>query len=77
MDITNNQYLIELAHAKMPFGKYKDWYLTDLPEAYLVWFKQKGFPDNKLGIMLQEMQELKTNGLEPLLRKIRKDFSVK
>ena len=30
--------LTELANARMPFGKYKDRYLVDLPEAYLVWF---------------------------------------
>jgi uncharacterized protein len=65
--------LIKLAHAKMPFGKYKGTYLTDLPEAYLVWFKQKGFPKNNFGTMLMEMQEIKMNGLEPLLRKIRKE----
>lgn len=28
--------LLELAHYKMPFGKYKDRYLVDLPLAYLV-----------------------------------------
>jgi uncharacterized protein (DUF3820 family) len=70
---TYQERLIKLAHAKMPFGKYKGNYLTDLPEAYLVWFKQKGFPKNNLGTMLMEMQEIKMNGLEPLLRKIRKE----
>ncbi|ARV13471.1 MULTISPECIES: DUF3820 family protein [unclassified Gilvibacter] len=53
----------------MPFGKYKDRYLIDLPEAYLVWFRQKGFPEGKLGRYLQEVHELKVNGLEPLVRK--------
>ncbi|WP_161634403.1 putative quorum-sensing-regulated virulence factor, partial [Aquimarina pacifica] len=27
-------FLIKLASAKMPFGKYKDRYLIDLPEYY-------------------------------------------
>jgi len=67
----SKQELIKLAHAKMPFGKYKGIYLTELPEAYLVWFKQKGFPKNSLGTMLMQMHEIKMNGLEPLLRKIR------
>ena len=63
--------LIKLAHTKMPFGKYDGRYLSDLPEAYLVWFKQKGFPKGDLGRMLEEVHEIKINGLDPLLRKIR------
>lgn len=66
--------LIELAHSKMPFGKYKDNYLVDLPEPYLVWYHQKGFPKNKLGEQLHLMYELKLNGLEYLLRNIQTHF---
>ena len=44
--------LIELAHYKMPFGKYKGEYLVDIPEYYYTWFKQKGFPEGKLGQQL-------------------------
>ncbi|HMB64527.1 MAG TPA: DUF3820 family protein [Eudoraea sp.] len=66
--------LIELVHCRMPFGKYKGYYLLDLPEAYLLWFRQKGFPDSKLGRHLQQMLEIKMNGLESILRKIQKDF---
>lgn len=65
-------HLLELANYKMPFGKYKDRYLTDLPEAYLQWFKQKGFPDGKLGRLLAEMLELKINGLEGMLRQLQR-----
>jgi uncharacterized protein (DUF3820 family) len=54
----------------MPFGKYKDWYLANIPEYYFVWFKQKGFPDGKLGKMMAEMYELKLNGLEGLVQKL-------
>ena len=67
-------HLIKLAHTRMPFGKYAGSYLSELPEAYLVWFKQKGFPQNELGAMLSEIQEIKMNGLEGLLRKIRKEY---
>ena len=66
--------LIELAHYRMPIGKFKNRYLVDLPEPYLVWFKQKGFPEGKLGTLLQSMIEIKINGLEPLIRKIQKEF---
>lgn len=68
------QKLIELANYKMPFGKYKDSYLIDIPEYYLVWFKQKGFPEGKLGMMLEQMYEIKLNGLEEIIYKIRKQF---
>lgn len=66
--------LIELAHYRMPFGKYKGWYLVNLPEAYFVWFKQKGFPEGKLGRLLQSMHEIKINGLESIIYRIQKDF---
>lgn len=68
------QKLIELANYKMPFGKYKDRYLIDIPEYYLVWFKQKGFPEGKLGMMLEQMYEIKLNGLEEIIYKIKKQF---
>jgi uncharacterized protein (DUF3820 family) len=64
--------LTELANARMPFGKYKDRYLTDLPGAYLVWFSTKGFPEGRLGQMLAAMHEIKTNGLEKLLIPLRR-----
>ena len=63
----DHKALIELAHAKMHFGKYKDRYLSDLPEFYLIWFRQKGFPKGKLGDQLAVMLEIKMNGLEDLL----------
>jgi uncharacterized protein (DUF3820 family) len=65
--------LTELANTRMPFGKYKDRYLADLPEAYLVWFGHQGFPKGKLGRMLEAMLEIKTNGLEKLLVPLRKN----
>ncbi|MCW8980536.1 MAG: DUF3820 family protein [Altibacter sp.] len=64
------EHLIELANYKMPFGKYKGQYLVNLPEPYYVWFKQKGFPPGKLGNLMEEMFEIKRNGLEDLLRKL-------
>jgi len=66
--------LIELAHYRMPFGKYKGRYLVDLPEAYYVWFKQNGFPKGKLGNLMLSMHEIKMNGLEPIIKKLQKDF---
>lgn len=71
----DKQKLIELAHYRMPFGKYKGRYLVDLPESYLIWFQQQGFPEGKLGDLLRSMLEIKTNGLESIIRKIQKHFS--
>ena len=78
MNITpDKEKLIELAHYKMPFGKFKGRFLVDLPEPYLVWFNQKGFPEGKLGMLLKSMHEIKVNGLEPLIRRIQRDFPSK
>ena len=64
----NNQHeLVELANARMPFGKYKGKHLIHLPEFYLVWYKNKGFPEGKLGRQLALILELKVNGLEDLI----------
>lgn len=72
--MTPQDHLIELAHYKMPFGKYKGQYLVDIPEPYYIWFKQKGFPEGKLGRLLKEMTEIKVNGLEPIVRKVQREY---
>jgi uncharacterized protein (DUF3820 family) len=59
--------LVTLANARMPFGKYKGTLLIYLREDYLVWMKQKGWPDGKIGKQLQMVHELKMNGLESLI----------
>jgi uncharacterized protein (DUF3820 family) len=38
-----------------------------LPEPYLVWFKQQGFPEGQLGAQLAMIYEVKLNGLEKML----------
>lgn len=69
--IPDPQVLITLAKMRMPFGRYKDRRLIDLPEPYVVWFSQKGFPKGKLGEMLQMVYEIKANGLEYLFGPLR------
>ena len=71
----DKDFLIKLAHAKMPFGKYKDRYLIDVPEYYYVWYHSKGFPKGQLGTMMQQMYEIKLNGLEELIYGIKKRYS--
>ena len=70
--MNNRDYLIKLANAKMPFGKYKGRDLINLPEHYIVWYQNKGFPKGQLGEMLQLVYELQLNGLEDLVRNIKK-----
>lgn len=68
----NSDLLLKLAQTRMPFGKYANRLLIDLPEPYVVWFSNKGFPQGELGIMLGIVLEIKTNGLEYLFDPLRK-----
>jgi uncharacterized protein len=65
------EILLKLVSVRMPFGKYKDYLLCDLPEHYVMWFHQKGFPGGELGMLLATMYEIKLNGLENLLRPLK------
>jgi len=65
----DKKVFIALATTKMPFGKYKGLPLVDLPERYLVWFSQKGFPQGTLGELLRIVYEIKRNGLEYLFNR--------
>ena len=66
------EILLELIEARMPFGKYKGRLLIDLPEPYVVWFRQKGFPAGTLGKQLETVYVIKANGLEHLFNPLRK-----
>ncbi|MBQ0116539.1 MAG: DUF3820 family protein [Flavobacterium sp.] len=72
--MTDQEELILLAHTKMPFGKYEGYFLIDLPEHYVVWYHNKGFPAGKLGQQLGLVYELKLNGLEDLIRNIKRTY---
>ena len=63
--------MLKLAAAKMPFGKHAGMRLVDLPEPYVIWMSQQGFPKGELGDMLRTVFEIKVNGLEYLFKKIR------
>ena len=63
--------LLKIANKKMPFGKYKDLPLIDLPEPYVVWFHQNGLPNGELGRLLGLLYEIKLNGLEHLFKQLR------
>lgn len=66
--VPDREFMLKVASMRMPFGKYKGRLLVDLPEPYVVWFRQKGFPNGELGRMLELIYEIKLNGLEYLVR---------
>ena len=76
----NKKSLAKVSHAEL-FGKQKEkfsaldnfefdkmkWDKLEIPEPYYVWYRQKGFPQGKLGDQLAMMYEIKANGLENLI----------
>lgn len=62
-----NKHLIQIATMKMPYGKYAGRPLIRLPERYLLWYQNKGFPSGELGVLLALTLEIKINGLEYLI----------
>lgn len=68
--------LLEIVRVKMPFGKYKDRLLCDLPISYLEWFHSKGFPPGKLGMQLSTVYEIKVNGLEEIIYRLKNNSQL-
>ena len=62
--------LFRVLEWRMPFGKYAGRTLIDLPQPYLVWFAQQGWPAGTLGEALALTLEIKHNGLEAMVRAI-------
>ncbi|AUN97497.1 hypothetical protein DOM21_13950 [Bacteriovorax stolpii] len=71
MDFAQND-LVKLTTVVMPFGKYKGRTLIELPENYVLWFYDQGFPEGELGKLLGLLYEIKLNGLEELVMNIKK-----
>jgi uncharacterized protein len=65
------EHLLKIANTKMPFGKYAGRELIDLPEEYLLWFAQKGFPRGELGELMNLVLVIKSEGLEGLLKPLK------
>ena len=66
------EILMDLVTKTMPFGKYAGRLLSDLPVHYLEWFQRQGLPPGRLGMQLATLYEIKTNGLEEILRELKK-----
>lgn len=63
--------LQRLVTQTMPYGKYKDRAIADLPGHYLSWFAREGFPAGQLGRLLALMHEIDHNDLRGLLAPLR------
>lgn len=63
--------LTDLVTIKMPFGKYKGTLICDLPVSYLEWFRNKGFPPGKMGMLLSSVYEIKINGVSRILNQVK------
>ncbi|NNE28980.1 MAG: DUF3820 family protein [Saprospiraceae bacterium] len=77
MNQPNPELLKQLVQVKMPFGKYQGRLIADLPEPYLIWFRKKGYPKGKLGVLMETCYEIKSNGLEEILYELKSLFSEK
>lgn len=72
--IFNKEILVESLVYPMPFGKYKNVKVCDLPVFYLEWFLNKdGFPKGKLGDMMALIYQIKLNGLEEMIEQLKKE----
>ena len=66
--------LLDLVKMQMPYGKYKGYLICNIPESYLLWYKDKGFPKGKLGDLMATMFEIRVNGLEYLLTPLKNQY---
>ncbi len=70
--------LSEIHRTDMPFGMFgKEKYpphgvpVYDLPEEYLMWFKQREFPKGRLGELMAHVCEIKETGMDSLFNPMR------
>lgn len=63
--------LAEIGNTFMPFGKFgAQAYppagvpIMDLPQEYLAWFQQRGFPKGRLGELMAHVCEIKETGMD-------------
>lgn len=70
--------LSEIATTHMPFGKFgpQDYPphgvpVMDLPQEYLAWFQQRGFPKGRLGELMAHVCEIKEVGMDSVFDPLR------
>lgn len=67
-------YFDDLIFYQMPFGRYKDSFLDNLPYEYLHWFADKGggFPSGRLGELMEFVYHTKSVGAEVVFAELKK-----
>lgn len=68
----NPSILKELVTSKIYFGKYKGQLICNIPVHYLEWMDRQGMPSGKVGMLLSTMLVIKSNGLEHLLKPLKR-----
>ncbi len=63
--------LIKLARTPVPFGQYAGFVVIDLPEDYLFYLQDKGFPAGELGRLMDLALLLKVERLDSLVKPLK------
>ena len=70
--------LMEIGKTRMPFGKFgikayppAGVPIMDLPEEYLAWFNERGFPKGRLGELMAQVFEIKAVGMDSVFEPLR------
>jgi len=70
--------LIEIGNTHIPFGKFgMKFYppsglpIMDLPQEYLCWFLERGFPKGRLGELMAQVCEIKSVGMDSVFDPLR------
>ncbi len=73
------ELLVEIGDTNMPFGRFgpdhfppRGLPIMDLPEEYLAWFQQQGFPNGRLGELLEVVWGIKDVGMDSVFEPLRK-----
>ncbi len=74
-ELGDRQILIDIVQKEMPFGKYAGKKLCDLPTYYLEWFYAQGWPKGRLGVMLETLFVIRTEGLHSILDELKQRYS--
>ena len=69
--VADKYLLLKLLRTPVPFGKYQGKMIIDLPEAYLLWFQRKGFPEGEIGNLLQLALEIEVSGSRELVKSLK------
>jgi uncharacterized protein len=71
--------LIEIGKTRIPFGKFGIKFyppsgvpIMDLPQEYLAWFYERGFPEGRLGELMAEVWQIKSVGMDSVFDPLRK-----